>query len=198
MARTLIAAQTNDLQSDSGAVLFSFVQGEQLEFPVTLSFIDNTSIGYIYEAVLIEGLNVTEQTICPTIARPAGIADTLVVWVPTWRDTWNPVTPYNRDDLVLYAGLYYLMGNVMGYVSASTPDVDTTHWTVYVPNAVYIRFPDTLSLNWDVASQPTATSKVYGFFELRVTEPVGSRYTRTWKPMRGLIEFSYSPTQIVV
>jgi hypothetical protein len=197
MARTLITAKTEDLQSDSGSVLFSFVQGEQLEFPVTLAFIENTSIGYTYEAVLIEGLNIAGQSGAPSVARPSGITNTLTVWTPTWKSEWSAVTAYDRDDLVIFGGIYYLMGSATGYISANNPTVDTSKWTVYVPNKVYVRFPDTLSLNWNTPAQPTAEAKNYGFFELRVTEPAGSRYTRTWKPMRGLVEFSYSPTHLV-
>lgn len=42
MARSAISNISNDLQSDSGGILFSIIQGEQLEFPVTISFIENS------------------------------------------------------------------------------------------------------------------------------------------------------------
>jgi hypothetical protein len=42
MARSRLVDPSIDLVSDGGSVLFSFVKGEQLEFPVTLSFLDST------------------------------------------------------------------------------------------------------------------------------------------------------------
>jgi hypothetical protein len=45
--------------------------------------------------------------------------------------------------------------------------------------------------------QPSLVATIHGFFELRVTEPAGGVYQRTWKPMRGLVEFLYSPTAVV-
>jgi hypothetical protein len=42
MARSRLVDPSVDLVSDGGSVLFSFVKGEQLEFPVTLSFLDST------------------------------------------------------------------------------------------------------------------------------------------------------------
>jgi hypothetical protein len=197
MARSSIVNIVEDLQSDSGSVLFSFVQGEALEFPVTLSFIDNASVGYTYEAVLIEGNNVSGDSTPPTVARTGGIQTVLTVFVPTWRGTWSAASSYNRDDLIAYNGIYYIAGGVTGYISAVLPSVDTGVWTVYVPNKVYIQFPETLSLDWNVIGGPTAEAPVHGFFELRVTEPVGGRFRRTWKPMRGLVSFAYSPTQAV-
>lgn len=200
MARSTITAATEDLQSDSGAVLFSIVQGEQLEFPITLDFLVNASVGYTYEAVVMEGLNVLGATEPPVSARPAGINTTLTVWTPNFLSAWNPVTAYNRDDLVTYNGLYYILTNGTAYVSATSPNLDTPRWSEYVPNKVYVRFPSTLSTvgsGWNATAIPTTETKVYGFFELRVTEPSGGRYQKTWKPMRGIIEFLYSPTELV-
>jgi hypothetical protein len=42
MARSRLVDPSVDLVSDGGSILFSFVKGEQLEFPVTLSFLDST------------------------------------------------------------------------------------------------------------------------------------------------------------
>lgn len=56
MARSKITNQSIQLQNDNGAVLWSFIDGEQQEFPVTLKFLTNID-GYNFEAVLIEGLN---------------------------------------------------------------------------------------------------------------------------------------------
>lgn len=197
MARSLITEVTDDLQSDSGAVLFSFVQGEQLEFPITLSFINNVGLAYEYEAVIIEGLNNGSGEM-PSATRPGGIQTVLSVYRPPWKSTWVAATTYYGDDVVIYNGAYYIsLATAVGYVSAVTPNLDLSHWTPYTPNKIYVQFPSTLTSNWlgTVVTSPSAN--LYGFFELRVTEPVGPRYRRTWKPVRGLVEFLYSPTALV-
>ncbi len=61
-------------------------------------------------------------------------------------------------------------------------------------NKIYIQFPQTLGSTWAV--QPLPDSRTYGFFELRITEPTSS-FPKTWKPVRGLVALSYSPTDIV-
>jgi hypothetical protein len=192
MARSKILSPTVDLQSDSGGVLWSLVQGEQQEFPVTLSFLTN-AYGYTYEAVVIEGNNLGDGVI-PTAAKGSGINTTLTVRVPTEKGTWNPATAYDREDVVLYNGLYYKLSFGTARVSATVPSSDSL-WVEYVPNKVYIQFPSSLSSNW--TQQPTTEFPIYGFFELSVQEPVGGIYQRTWKPMRGLVELLYSPTKLV-
>lgn len=194
MARKLITNVTDDMQDDSGAVLFSIIQGEQLEFPVTLSFVENASQAYEYECVIMEALNVSGQTEPPVVAKNGGVSDALVVWTPPWKGEWSAAGSYSRDDLVLYGTVYYLRLIGADEVSATPPNLDTA-WKAYTPNVVYIRFPESLSSNWGI--QPTTESNIYGFIELRVEEPFGGRYPRTWKPLRGMIEFLYSPTHLV-
>lgn len=196
MARSQIGTITSDLQSDSGSVLWSLVQGEQLEFSVTLNFISNVGAGYIFEAVIIEALNVSGNSDIPTVARPSGVETTLTVRVPTDRGTWAAGTAYDREDVVLYSAVYYKLSSGSGRIDPTLPNADPL-WEVYVPNKVYIQFPALLATTPTYAVQPTSVSPVYGFFELRVTEPSGGVYTRTWKPMRGLVEILYSPTNIV-
>lgn len=195
MARTSIQNTINDLQSDEGSVLWSFVQGEQVEFPVTLNFLNNVFGGYVYEAVVVEALNIYGDSSVPTEVQPSGNKMTLVVRIPTDRGTWSAPTAYNREDVVLYNGLYYKLYSGAGRVNATTPDADPV-WELYVPNKVYIQFPKTLSVAPAYTVQPTSVSPIYGFFELRVTEPDGGIYKRTWKPMRGVVEIHFSPTEI--
>jgi hypothetical protein len=196
MGRTMIGSTTTELQSDSGSVLWSFVQGEQLEFPVTLSFIQNVSLGYAFEAVVIEGANEPDSTTPPEAIQPNGVQTKLTVRVPLYRDTWNAATTYHKDDMTLYSGKYYHLKYLLSYVSAVTPNLDP-NWTEVVGNVIYVQFPKTLSLSPAWAVQPTAASKVYGFFELRVTENTGAIFAQTWKPMRGLVELQFSPTEVV-
>ena len=195
MARSRITdTDRKDLISDAGSVLFSLVQGEQLEFPVTLNFVEDATADYDYEAVLVEAENVTRQSVKPKTALTGGVQDTIVVRVPTNRGTWQGVQAYNREEVVKYNNLYYRLLEGAGRINATTPDQDSA-WEVTLLNKIYLQFPKSLSLDYTV--QPTVDSPSYGFFELRVTEPTDSIYSRTWKPIRGMVEFLFSPTQIV-
>jgi hypothetical protein len=195
MARSRITdTDRKDLISDAGSVLFSLVQGEQLEFPVTLNFVADATDNYAYEAVLVEAENVSRQTTKPKTSLTGGVQDTIVVRVPTNRGTWQDVQAYNREEIVKYNNLYYKLLEGAGRINATTPDQDSA-WEVTLLNKIYLQFPKTLSLDYTV--QPTVDSPSYGFFELRVTEPLDSIYSRTWKPIRGMVEFLFSPTQIV-
>lgn len=277
MARSSLVDATIDLQDDTGGVLWSFVQGEQVEFPVTLNFLSNAGLGYTYEAVIMEGNNVLGESVAPTAARSNGINSSLTVRVPRERGVWSPTEEYTREDVVSYNTIYYKLKAGVDRLNAAAPSADTAFWEEYEPNKVYIQFsgkvtlPQTVSVtgaigipgtftsvghpfkegnpvnfagtlptevlenttyyvvasgltadNFRVASnvggipltlstngsgltatlpawsvQPTITSPVHGFFELRVTEPSGGIYPRTWKPMRGLVQYLYSPTQVV-
>lgn len=172
----------------------SFIQGEQVEYPVTLNFIANVGIGYTYEAVLMEALNVSGDDGTPTMARPAGVNTTLTVRVPPYEGNWTAPTAYDREDVIIYNSIYYKLYSGTARVNA-TPPPDDPLWEVWVPNKIYIQFPSTLSSTWSI--QPTIVSSVKGFFELSITEPAGGVYTRTFKHLRGIIEFLYSPTKIV-
>lgn len=195
MARSQVTEIVTDPISDSGAVLWSIVRGEQLEFPVTLNFLTN-AFGYTYEAVIVEADNVSGEDTVPTTVKPSGVESTLVVRVPEETGAWSAVAPYDREDVVSYSGLYYKLKTGTGYVNATPPSSDS-NWELYVPNKVYIQFPKELTVSPAYSVLPTANASVYGFFELRVTEPVGGVYQRTWKPMRGVVEFLFSPTEEV-
>jgi hypothetical protein len=197
MARAGLTDLKEDLITDAGAVLWSFVQGEQLEFPVTISFIENAATpGFQYEAVVMEGLNTVGQEEKPTDVRPAGVNTQLVVRIPTDRGTWDFAQAYNREDFVLYSGKYYKLESGTARVNSTPPDQDS-EWVAHSPNIIYIQYAKTLSVTpaWTVG--PSVSSPVYGFFELRVTEPPDAVFTRTWKPIRGMVEIHYSPTEVV-
>jgi hypothetical protein len=208
MARSLITSTGTSLQDDSGGVLWSIVQGEQLEFPVTLDFIANVSgLGnsggnpYTFEAVVMEAENVVGQIVPPVTAKAvARIDTTLDVWHPTINAAglvWIGSTIYTALELVRAPAnnLYYKRKSIGNLTSIVAPELDAINWELYEPNQVHIQFPLALSSTWAV--QPNTQYNTYGFFELRVTEPTGGRYQRTWKPMRGMVEMLYSPTNIV-
>lgn len=195
MARSRLTDTSLDLVSDAGAILWSMVLGEQLEFPITLNFISDASVkssdNYNYEAVVVEAQNVSGQTDKPTVAQPSGITTRLFVRLPVYIGTWNATSAYNKEEVVLYNGLYYKLAKGLGRISAITPDIDST-WTITVLNKIYVQFPKALGTNWSV--KPLADSATYGFFELRVTEPTDAIFTRTFKPVRGMVELLFSPT----
>jgi hypothetical protein len=194
MSRSQLSNIVTSLQSDSGSVLWSFVRGEQLEFPVILNFIPNASAGYVFEAVVVEANNVIGQQEMPSSVKSGGVQTVLTVRVPTDRGTWAAITAYDTDDLVKYGSLYYKLRYGAAYVSGTLPTVDP-NWEEWVPNKIFIRFPASLGATWGVP--PTTGANSYGFFELRVTEPAGPSFRRTWKPLRGMVEVLFSPTDIV-
>jgi hypothetical protein len=195
MARSRLTDPTLDLVTDAGAVLWSMVKGEQLEFPITLNFISDASVkstgNYQYEAVVVEAKNVVGQGDKPTLVQPSGVTTRLFVRLPKYIGVWAANQAYNKEEVILYNGVYYKLLVGIGRTSAVTPDVDNK-WEVTTLNKIYVQFPNTLATGWAV--QPLTDSATYGFFELRVTEPTDAVFTRTFKPVRGMVEILFSPT----
>jgi hypothetical protein len=198
MARSIITNTTDDLISDSGAVLWSFVTGEQLEFPVILSFINDTTLkasnNYIYEAVVIEANNTTDQSNKPSEIKLNGVQTNLVVRAPELIGVWEITTAYSRDDVVYHDNKYYRLLSGENRIYDITPDLDMD-WEETVINKIYLQFPKTLGSTW--TQKATVTTPVYGFFELRVTEPESVYFVKTWKPVRGMVQLLFSPTNEV-
>lgn len=194
MARSYIADVTDDLIQDSGSVLWSFIKGEQLEYPVTLKFIEDVTADYIYEAVVVEALNIEGNTDKPTTIKPAGVQTILGIRTPVSRGTWQAIQAYNQEEVVSYSGVFYKLLAGAARVSAITPNLDPL-WETTTMNKLYLQFPKTLASTWEVS--PTVEAPVYGFFELRVTEPAYSLFQKTWKPIRGMVQIAFSPTEIV-
>lgn len=194
MARARIVAPSNDLISDSGSVLWSFARGEQLEFPILMDFLEDATAGYVFEAVVVEALNVVNQEEKPVAIQPGGVETVLVLRLPNLIGTWSAVAAYNAEDVVLFETLYYKLLSGAGYVSAIEPDVNPL-WELTTLNRAYVQFPNTLASTWN--QQPNVDVPVYGYFELRVTEPSNPIFIKTWKPVRGLVELVFSPTDLV-
>lgn len=196
MARARINVISEDLIQDAGAVLFSFVKGEQLEYPITLDFVESTTLNYTYEAVVVEADNIEGQTEAPSSVSATPVMVTLPVRVPVYRGIWDQAQAYNTEEVVFYIDTYYRkLRQATEAVVSSTPPNESAFWTVTTINRVYVQFPETLGTGWEAA--PTVNSPVYGFFELRVTEPATYAFKRTWKPVRGMVELLFSPTAIV-
>jgi hypothetical protein len=197
MARSRLTNTTQDLVTDGGAVLWSLVKGEQLEFPVILNFVEDASVkpnnNYTYEAVVVEANNTIGQTIRPTSAKLDGVKTTLFVRLPVYVGQWDEVEAYSKEEVVKYSGKYYKRISGIALVDSTTPDISTS-WQETQLNKIYIQFPASLASTWTV--QAVVDSPVYGFFELRVTEPADAVFTRTFKPVRGMLEVLFSPTDV--
>lgn len=198
MSRARLTQTPVDLVTDGGAILLSIVKGEQIEFPVTLNFLSDTtekpSNNYIYEAVVVEAKNVSGQSSAPIELMPSGVNTTLTVRKPIYQGTWNAPEAYNKEDVILYGDKYYKLSSGTARVSSIAPSSDPM-WVETVLNIIYIQIPSTLASTWSI--QPIVGKPVYGFFELRVSEPADPIYTRTWKPVRGMVEVLFSPTDVV-
>jgi hypothetical protein len=197
MARSRLTNTTQDLIADGGAVLWSFVKGEQLEFAVSLNFVEDASVkpsnNYVYEAVVVEANNVLGQSERPVAIRPEGEQTRLFVRLPIYLGTWQSIQAYNKEEVVSYSGKYYKLLQGSGRVNSTVPTNDP-FWVETNLNTIYLQFPAQLASTWSV--QPVVDSPVYGFFELRVTEPTDPIFTRTFKPVRGMVEVLFSPTDI--
>jgi hypothetical protein len=192
MARSRLLDPTIDIVTDSGSVLWSFVTGEQLEFPVNLNFVEDVTAGYTYEAVVLEADNTPNQTIRPIASKPNGVVNNLIIRVPVYRGNWDAAQAYNREEVVLYNSKYYRLVSGVAQTSSIAPSNASSNWVETSLSRVYLQFPKTLASTW--TQKATVSTPVYGFFELRVTEPQDSVYVRTWKPVRGMVEILFSPT----
>jgi len=192
MARSLIAQTTLDPASDPGSVLFSLVMGEQLEFPVDLSFYPDAS-QLVFKPVVMESDNQPGQSSPPLSVKTGGASTLLTTRLPSFRGDWTN-TVYSRGDLVQYAGTYWELSQGGSYKTLTDPARDPL-WRPSGLNRVYVRFPLTLGSNW--SQKPTPTSSVYGFVELACTENPMTSFPYTWKPVRGVVELQFSPTQLV-
>jgi len=78
-----------------------------------------------------------------------------------------------------------------GGVVTTLPIIDTTT----TDNQFNIVIPEDLIDNW--TSQPTPESPVYGWIGLEVRDSGTGNNQQIWKPMRGLVEVLYSPSEAV-
>jgi hypothetical protein len=194
MARSKIIDTRNDLNRDSGSVLWSFVLGEQLEFPINLTYITDVR-DYEIEAVVIEADNVEQQSSRPVSVKSGGIHTTLTTRKPAYLGEWNSAAAYSKGESVKYENVTYELSEGLARIN-STPPPDDPLWIETGLNTIYVQFETSLGSDWSV--QPVVNSPVYGFFEIRVTEPlVSGRFQQTWKPVRGMVELLFSPTDIV-
>ena len=192
MTRSTITDRTIDLNTDAGAVLWSIVQGEQREFPLTISSLTDIS-GYTFKAIVIEALN-TATTFTPSAIKAGGATEELVVRVPVYRGQWVISESYAYGDVVLHNGATYIKGPFVTGIDTDQPS-GSAKWTAHTHNVIYIRFPSTFANAW--APQPSPIKSVFGFFELSINEPPSTiAYVQRYKPVRGLVESVFSPIDV--
>jgi len=75
-------------------------------------------------------------------------------------------------------------------VVTSLPILDTTP----TDNIFEIVIPQDLINTWDTF--PAPDKPIYGFIDLEIADTGTGNNQQIWKPMRGLIEVRYSPTEI--
>lgn len=194
MARSFIISEGEDLISDSGTVLWSLVVGEQLEYPITLNFVEDVTENYTYEAKIIEANNESGQLNAPVNIRNNGTVTDINVRVPIKRGNWDAAQAYNKEEVVIYQGKPYKLLGGVARTNNLLPTQDSM-WEETSLSKIYLQFPKSLGDTWSV--KPGIGYAVYGFFELRVTEPPDYIFTRTWKPIRGMVQLQYSPTYSV-
>jgi hypothetical protein len=213
-----------DTTPAGSSVLWSFIQGEQLEFEVQLGFVvgPSWSSSLTYEARVVEGACDGTGAI-PTAAAVNGATHTVIVSPLKAPVNWVAgAIPYEFGDTVYFThptdgpGIYRFSHGISTSLNAAgtsfaNPSEDAA-WVLVAGNEVYLRFPGipdggaattpitingitTTGVGAGWAVPPTPVANVYGFFELRVTEGANtSGFSRTWKPLRGLVELLYSPT----
>lgn len=203
MARSKINTTSKDLVKDGGNVLWSMILGEQIEMEITLSFLlEANPQSFTYECEYVEADNTSG--VPPTLAKANGTTGSLNVRVPYLLGDWSSSINYKIGDAVKYGDLYFLrikqnLPTALDFAALS----DTEIWKQININTVFIQFPDTFGGNF--TSEPGITTNTYAFFELAVKEGVyvdtGNGVPplrRKWKPIRGLVELLYSPTEEVV
>jgi len=79
---------------------------------------------------------------------------------------------------------------------ASSPQVITLAIvdTTTTDNIFDVVIPETLITNWD--QQPTPGNPVYGFIGLELKDTASGSEQQIYKPLRGLVEVRYSPTEV--
>jgi len=191
MARSSITSTTNEANTDAGSILFSMVMGEQLEFPIDINFYPDAS-QLLYEAVVMEAAPGDNP---PTAVKVGGVNTVLATRFPTYMGVFNPAAFYNRGEMVLYNNVYWELTAGTNYKNTLLTPATDPMWRTSGLNRVYIRVPSTLGTTW--STQPSVTTRAYGFLEVACSELPMVTFPFTWKPIRGIIELQFSPTQLV-
>ncbi len=193
MARSKLTDLKQDIVSDEGSILLSFIKGEQIELAIPMEFLSIVTDGHVFEAVIVEADNTAGQTSPPKTIKQNGVQTVLTVRLPNIVGSWVAGTEYSQEDVVFNDNKWWRL-RAAQMVSNVAPPLDT-RWAETFLNIIYVQFLSSTGATW--SQSPVVETPVYGFFEIRVTEPVNPIFRRTWKPVRGMIEILFSPTDIV-
>ena len=196
MARSRIRQENIQLQDDNGAVKWSFVRGEQGEYAVTLSFVDDL-MNYEFEAAVIEGNNTGNGRV-PRDARENGATIKLPVRNPSHDAALLSATgtSYSTGSLVYTvtggSRTYYRALNAVTAGDAASPIVpatDSTNWQSFVNNTLYIQFPRDLIDGRDTAVTPPLGQNITDISTPSTTWSAWNANDTTIKPDRPVYGF---------
>lgn len=165
MARSRLVDPINDLVSDGGSVLFSFVKGEQLEFPITLEFLDST-IGaqpVRFTGAIVSGVltvtAVASGTIIPgqAITGPGILANSYIA---------------GYIDASGVTGTYSVVVYTPGSAASIHPDVISTSITGVINSYTYEASVVEANNTVDQSSEPTSVKANGATTLLSVRVPV--------------------------
>jgi hypothetical protein len=82
-------------------------------------------------------------------------------------------------------------------IEATTPVITTLEVVdaITTDNVFKLVFPETLISTWSTA--PLPNKPVYGFFGIEIADVGVGSAQQIWKPVRGLVEVLYSPTEAI-
>ena len=204
MARSRIRQTSVEANTDNGSILFSFAIGEQQLMDVTLDFL-NTLDNITLEAVMLEGANAGGRRPRGRPADGNGQTRKLQI-VVNYTDTevlpdGSTDTPRTGTGQILIDSDVMIDPATSGPVFPAFDDDDseslrrTAGFTRSFTNSIRIVFPEAMGTDWD--TQPQPDQPVYAFFGLKVAEQDNAGIPgQIWKPLRGLVELVYSPTDI--
>lgn len=149
MARSRLVDPINDLVSDGGSVLFSFVKGEQLEFPITLEFLDST-IGA--QPASFTGSIVSGVLTVTAIASGTIIPGQLITGAGILANTYVSGYISGNGGLGTYAVTIFTPGST----ASASPNVASTGITAVVNSYTYEASVIEANNAVDQSSEPTS------------------------------------------
>lgn len=132
--------------------------------------------------------NISDTVIMSTIQGEQLRLHITLGWLSTLSGYTVTAKVVEADMSVLNTSGYPTKAYVGGIVD-TLPIIDE-----FVDDSEFdIVFPQTLSTGY--ATQPTANSPVYGFVELEIADSGTGNAQQIYKPLRGLVQIRYSPTE---
>lgn len=188
MARADINKPTVDPIVDEGSVLYSFIMTERTYQEVELSFVEDIT-QFTVTASFIEANNVLGVEEVPDTVKPGATSKVLTCVLPVIKGDYDPAAQYEQGDYVSHNGSNWRAEpGTSNAVTLPEPSDAEPKWAKSNPNTVQVLFDETLGK--DFAVQPTVTTPVYGFFQLKLTQK--STKAQVFIPVRGVVALHYA------